>query len=300
MAGKEGSGLAIHGLAIIGERINPGFRSTRALFETGDIAGIQALARRQADAGAAYLNINAGPQVATAPEFLVTLIRAVQAVVDLPLCFDSPDVRVQQVCLEAYDADQARGRRPIINSITEARWHLPVRAGGCPARVIVMASERMENGEARQNRTAEEIHATARRCLARLTRESGLVPDDVIVDVSIGALAADTEGATRAALDAVERIGCDPDLAGVHLCGGLSNIAQQLPAATRGGLALREGLENAFLTLAVARGLDMIIGTPWRDYHLLPADDPVYAAFSEIVVLDGRDALRRLLQLQRS
>lgn len=43
----------IPGLQIIGERINPGFRSTRQLFETADIAGIQALARRQAAAGAA-------------------------------------------------------------------------------------------------------------------------------------------------------------------------------------------------------------------------------------------------------
>ncbi len=134
----------------------------------------------------------------------------------------------------------------------------------------------------------------------RLLDEHGLVPDDVIIDVSISALAADTTGMTRAALEAVERIASDPQLAGVHLCGGLSNIAQQLPATTRSGLPLREGLENAFLTQAIPRGLDMIIGTPWRDYRLLPADDPVYAAFSEIVALDGRDALRRLLQLQRS
>lgn len=31
-------------IQIIGERLNPGFKSTRALFETSDIAGIQALA----------------------------------------------------------------------------------------------------------------------------------------------------------------------------------------------------------------------------------------------------------------
>jgi 5-methyltetrahydrofolate--homocysteine methyltransferase len=41
----------------IGERIDPGFRNTRALFDNGDMAGIQALAVRQAEAGACYLNI---------------------------------------------------------------------------------------------------------------------------------------------------------------------------------------------------------------------------------------------------
>lgn len=292
--------MAIPGLQIIGERINPGFRSTRRLFETADLAGIQALALRQAQAGAACLNINTGADALERPDFLAAVIRAVQAVASLPLCFDSPDPRVQDICLRSYDPGRAGGCKPVINSITEARWRLPGAVGACPARVIVMASERLEVGEARQNRSGAEIHATARRCLARLLDEHGLVPDDVIIDVSISALAADTTGMTRAALEAVERIASDPQLAGVHLCGGLSNIAQQLPATTRSGLPLREGLENAFLTQAIPRGLDMIIGTPWRDYRLLPADDPVYAAFSEIVALDGRDALRRLLQLQRS
>ncbi len=289
----------IPGLQIIGERINPGFRSTRQLFETADIAGIQALAQRQAAAGAAWLNINTGADALAQPDFLVAVIRAVQAVVDLPLSLDSPDARVQEIGLRAYDAARARGRKPLINSITEARWTLP-GGGACPAGVILMASERMEAGEARQNRSGAEIHATARRCVERLVAEHGLAPGEIIVDVSISALAADLTGLTRATLEGMERIAGDPALAGVHLCGGLSNFAQQLPATTRGGLPLREGLENAFLTLAMPRGLDMIIGTPWRDYRLLPADDPLLAALREIIALDGRPALRRLLQLQRS
>ena len=39
-------------IALIGERINPGFKSTKALFDNQDIAGIQALAVKQAQAGA--------------------------------------------------------------------------------------------------------------------------------------------------------------------------------------------------------------------------------------------------------
>lgn len=292
--------MAIPGLQIIGERINPGFRSTSRLFETGDIESIQALALRQAEAGAAYLNINAGSNAADNPDFVTALIRAVQSVVDLPLCFDSPDPRVQETCLRVYDANKAGGRKPIINSITESRWRLPAGAKPFPAKVIVMASERMENDEAFQNKAAAEIHATARRCMLRLNREYDLTTDDVIIDVSVSTLAADTESLTGAVIDSIGRIAGDPDLAGIHLCGGLSNIAQQLPVTTRGGLALRDGIENAFLTLAVPRGLDMIIGTPWRDYRLLPDNDPVLAAFREIISLTGRDALRRLLQLQRS
>jgi len=49
-------------IGIIGERINPGFKSTRALFDKQDLAGIQALALKQAEAGALYQNVNIGAQ----------------------------------------------------------------------------------------------------------------------------------------------------------------------------------------------------------------------------------------------
>ena len=52
MAGRD--------LLIIGERINPGFRSSKAFFDNSDFEGIQNLAIKQADAGASYLNINIG------------------------------------------------------------------------------------------------------------------------------------------------------------------------------------------------------------------------------------------------
>ena len=59
--------MSIPGLTIIGERINPGFRSTKALFDNEDIGGIQDLAVRQAKAGASYLNVNAGDKAISDP-----------------------------------------------------------------------------------------------------------------------------------------------------------------------------------------------------------------------------------------
>src|SRR5919206_678879 len=104
---------AIEGLTVIGERINPGFKSTKALFDSGDVPGIQALAVRQAQAGADYLNINVGARAEADPGFLREVIAAVQAVTDLPLSFDSPRAAVQEVCLRTYDQARARGRKPI-------------------------------------------------------------------------------------------------------------------------------------------------------------------------------------------
>ena len=72
-------------IRIIGERINPGFKSTKALFDEQDIAGIQALAVKQAEAGASWLNVNVGSRAMTEPEWMATVIRAIQEVTSVPL-----------------------------------------------------------------------------------------------------------------------------------------------------------------------------------------------------------------------
>ena len=73
MANPEGS----FDIRIIGERINPGFKSTKALFDEQDVPGIQALAVKQAEAGAAYLNVNVGARAKTDPQWMATVIRAI-------------------------------------------------------------------------------------------------------------------------------------------------------------------------------------------------------------------------------
>lgn len=287
-------------VTVIGERINPGFRSVEPFFAGRDFAGLQALARRQADAGAAWLNINASQYEQRDPGLMVDLVRAIQQVVDTPLSLDSPDPQVQQACLQAYDAARARGRKPIINSLTEARWSMAGLLERHPARIMVMASERLQDGEPVRNTTAAEVHETARRLVRRLAAEHGVARDDIIIDIAISNLAADTEGLVPVAIESVRLIGADPELAGVHLCGGLSNISQDLPARTRAGVMLKDAIENAFLTLTVPAGLDMVIGTPWKPYRLLPADDPLLQEFREILLCPRREALRRIIRLQRS
>lgn len=279
-------------LDVIGERINPGFKSTRMLFEQEDIPGLQALAVRQVQAGASYLNVNVGARAMTEPQWMAEVIRAIQAVVDTPLSFDFPSLPVQEVCLATYDLARARGRLPIVNSITEHRWELMDLARHYRFKVIVMASERVEDGVAKNNKSAEDIHATARRTALRLVREHGMSMDDVFVDMSVSAIVADTEGLNAGTLEAIRRIGADPDLKGLHMMGGLSNIGQQLPARAADGSDLKHALENAFLTLAVPHGFDTVLGTPWRGYHPLPDDDYVLGVYRAFLEQRGMQALR--------
>jgi 5-methyltetrahydrofolate--homocysteine methyltransferase len=293
----QANGFALN---IIGERINPGFKSTRALFDNEDLPGIQALAVKQAEAGAAYLNVNIGARALTDVGFMARVIRAIQEVVTVPLSFDFPSKAVQEVCLATYDPARAGGRLPIVNSITEHRWDLMELYGQYKFKVILMASERVEDGVARGNKTADEIYSTAKRAALRLQRDYGMPLDDIFIDMSVSAIIADTESLNRGTIDAIKRIGGDPELKGVHMMGGLSNIGQQLPPKAADGSDLKHALENAFLTLTAPHGFDTVLGTPWRGYHPLPEEDYVFSAYRNFLEQTGTNALRAVRKFYRA
>jgi 5-methyltetrahydrofolate--homocysteine methyltransferase len=287
-------------IGIIGERINPGFKSTRALFDNQDLAGIQALAIKQAEAGARYQNVNIGAQALTDPQWMARVIEAIQEVVTTPLSFDFPSKSVQDICLSCYDPAKANGELPLVNSITEHRWDLMELYGKHKFKVILMASERVEDGVAKGNKTADEIYATARRAALRLKDEYGMPLDHVFIDMSVSAIIADTEGLNRGTIDAIKMIGADPDLEGVHMMGGLSNIGQQLPPKAADGSDLKHCLENAFLTLTVEHGFDYVLGTPWRGYQRLADDHYVLSTYRNFLEQKGSNALRAVRKFYKA
>ncbi len=287
-------------IGIIGERINPGFKSTRALFDNEDLPGIQALAVKQAEAGASYLNVNIGARALTDPQWMARVIETIQEVVDIPLSFDFPSKSVQEICLSCYDPAKAGGELPIVNSITEHRWDLMELYGEHKFKVILMASERVEEGVAKGNKTADEIYSTARRASLRLRDDYGMPLDHIFIDMSVSAIIADTEGLNSSTVEAIRLIGDDPELKGVHMMGGLSNIGQQLPPKAADGSDLKHSLENAFLTITVPHGFDYVLGTPWRGYEQLGEDHYVLSTYRNFLEQRGSNALRAVRKFYRA
>jgi cobalamin-dependent methionine synthase I len=288
-------------LIVVGDRINPGFKSVRKLVDADDLTGIQAEAVKQVDAGASYLDVTIGPRAINDSAFLIEVVRAIQQATTVPLCFDFPTAAVQEVCLKNYDRARAGGALPLVNSITEHRWNLmDLYQPLGPFKVIVMASERVEDGVARGNKTADEIISTARRAALRLKNDYGMVMDDIFIDISISAVVADTTGLHRATLDAIRAIRADPDLAGIHIMGGLTNIGQQLPAKAADGSDLKLSLECAFLTLAVPLGFDAVLATPWRQLRPLPDDNYVLTAYKNFLEQSGTNALRAVRKFYKA
>ena len=112
-------------IAMIGDRINPGFKPTRTLIENHDIAGLQALAVRQVESGASYLDLTIGPRAFSDHGYLAEAICAVQEAVAVPPSLttvnslnliqrheSNSDARSRVNCPASTSAPRRRGRNP--------------------------------------------------------------------------------------------------------------------------------------------------------------------------------------------
>jgi 5-methyltetrahydrofolate--homocysteine methyltransferase len=153
---------------------------------------------------------------------------------------------------------------------------------------------------AKANTTPEEFASTARRVALRLKNDYGLTMDDIFLDISVSAVVADTKGLHRATLSAIKAIRQDPELTGIHIMGGLTNIGQQLPPKAADGSDLKLALECAFLTLAVPLGFDAVLATPWRELKPLPEDNYVLMAYKNFLEQSGSNALRAVRKFYRA
>ena len=216
----------------------------------------------------------------------------------MPLSFDVPSVQAHELCLRTYDQAARRRALPIINSTRSTAG----RDEPVPAAAVQGDRDgvgRVEDAWPKTNKSAADIAGTAnaRRCAcARITAWRW---NDIIIDLSGFRDHRRHEGLNRGTLEAVKLIGGDPELKGLHMMGGLSNIGQQLPPKAADGSDLKHQLENAFLTLAVPYGFDTVLGTPWRGYAPLAEDNYVLRA-TITPRTDRRNALRAVRKLYKA
>ncbi|HOW84847.1 MAG TPA: dihydropteroate synthase [Candidatus Aminicenantes bacterium] len=286
--------MAIPGLTIIGESINDSVPSTRKFFDENDIPGLLELARAQDEKGASWIDVNVGSRP---PEFMADLVRRIQSVTAKPLSIDTPDPAIAEAGLRAYDPGRAGGRPPILNSISPLRTVLFDLYAVRPFLPILMSSERLEPGAgcASANRTAEDTRQTARWLLEEARRRvPGFANSQAVIDPGIAPVGGDCEGQLKRVLESLALIHDDPFFAGVHMSVGLSNFTVMLPSKTKDGAPVKGPLESAFLTLAMPRGLDTIIGSTVRKYEILPAGHPALRCLEDILKLEGVETLIRL------
>jgi 5-methyltetrahydrofolate--homocysteine methyltransferase len=230
-------------MLIIGERINSTRKSIAPAVKERDTALIQEEARKQAEAGAHYLDCNAATVGREAePEALCWLVRTVQAVTDLPVSLDSPNPDAIEAALKVH-----RGT-PIVNSISGEREKLArllplVRDYRAKVIALCMDDEGMPQ-------TSEDRLRVGTRLLDPLLA-AGVPEEDVILDPLLVPISVDTGNGDHA-LRAIAtfRQQCPNVRIGV----GLSNVSYGLPE--------RRWVNRAMLVLAMGAGLDAVICDP--------------------------------------
>jgi len=248
-------------MLIVGERINGTSKRVREAILARDQDLIADLARRQAEAGADYLDVNAGTGPEREAEDIAWLVKTVQAAVDRPVCIDSPSPQALRAGVEASASPAGKpGARPLLNSASaEASRMEAVIALAREHRARLIALTLDDSG---LPTTAEQRIEIAERLTRAATRE-GLAPEDVFIDPLARAVGIENDQG-RVFLDAVA--GIRQELPEVHVICGLSNISFRMPA--------RGLLNRTFLAMAMARGLEAAILDP-LDGNLMAV---IYAA----------------------
>jgi len=246
---------------IVGERINSSRAAIAELLARRDEAGVVREAGRQVEAGARYIDVNAGTFVSDEPELLAWLVETIQGALDVPLCIDSPNPAAVRAALEKH-----RGRA-LVNSITgeEGRFAelLPlIKEHG--SAVVALCLD-----DAGMPADADQAVAKGSRLVDRLLA-AGVAAGDIFVDPVVRPVSTDGR-AGLAVADTIRAI--RQKYPGVHTICGLSNISFGLPE--------RRLLNRAFLVVTMAAGLDSVI--------LDPLDSKLMALLRAAEALLGRD-----------
>lgn len=286
--------MGIPGLTIIGETINDSVPSTHTLFEENNIDGIVDLAKFQAEKGAAYIDVNVGSR---SPELMREIVKEIQNKISFPLSIDSPDPIIASAGLQEYIAELAGNKKPVLNSISEARLDMFDMYSKQPFIPILLITEGLDNsGEMIMNKEAEQIYSTAKKMVGIARERIKDIPnEEIILDPGIMPIGSDSKGDFKRLIEAMKLIHNDKDLFGINMSVGLSNFTAMLPSKKADGTPVKSQLENAFLTMAMPLGLNFVIGSVKRKYSLLQENDPAMQCLYDVLNLEGVDAIMRVM-----
>ena len=227
---------------IIGERINPTGRKILAEeMKVGDYSRVEADALAQVAAGAQMLDVNAGIPLADEPRILAESIQLVQAITDVHISIDSSIIEALEAGLAVYQG------KALVNSVTgedevlERVLPLVAKYG---AAVVAIS-----NDETGISEDPDERFKVAKKIVERAA-DYGIPYQDVVVDplvMPIGAI-------NTAGLQVMHIIRRLREELRVNTTCGASNVSFGLPN--------RNGINSAFLTMAMGAGMTSAITSP--------------------------------------
>ena len=229
-------------MLIIAERINATRKRIRKAILKRDAELIKKETRVQLEAGADYIDANAGTEPEREVDDLAWLLKTIQSEAHCPVSLDSTNVKALEAALPLHEGT------PMINSITAEQGRhevaLPL-AKEHDALVVALTI-----GPKGMPTTVDERLSAAHQ-IAELVSQHDIPLDRVYFDPMIYSVATDGSGGATA-LEAVRRLKAEfPE---AHVTCGLSNISFGLPQ--------RNVLNRTFLPMLLSAGLDSAIIDP--------------------------------------
>lgn len=229
-------------MIIIGEKLNGSIPSVARAIADKDAELIKDRARKQAEAGATFLDVCASVEEDVEVETLKWMIDLVQEVTDTPICVDSPSAKS---CVAAIPFCKRPG---LVNSVSlegdKIDTIFPVIADTdweCVA--LLCDNDGIPDSVERRMKVFHGIMEKA--------KEYGIAPSRLHIDPLVVTLSTD-ETALTVFADCCRQIKAEyPE---IHITSGLSNISFGLP--------VRKNINQAFMVLAMNAGMDSAIVDP--------------------------------------
>jgi 5-methyltetrahydrofolate corrinoid/iron sulfur protein methyltransferase len=271
---------------IIAENIHIISPKVKEAVKERDAKFFQDLAVRLADAGASAIDLNIGPQKKSGHEILPWLVETVEAVVDLPLVFDTTNLAAIEAACETVSK-----ARPIINS-TDARAErleqVPLVAKKYNTQIIglTMAEGMIPVG------ADERVTIALEKLIPRML-ELDIAIDDLIIDP----LALTVSGCQEYCPECIEAVRTlkfawdPPPLTNA----GLSNVSNQVPEE------MRPLIDRTYMVMLMGAGIDMVIADPldqelWKWINIVENRDESSPLSKLLVKLYDRVAAMEELQ----
>ncbi|BHH83481.1 dihydropteroate synthase [Desulforhopalus sp. 52FAK] len=246
---------------VIGERINTSRKLVQEAVAMRNGDYIIDDVKRQQEAGATFIDVNAGARIGHETEDMKWLLETIQPVIDLPLALDSPDPKVLEMAFGMVN------KEPLVNSISLEKERFDAMMpflDGKACKIIALCMD-----DAGMPGSAQDIIERAERLVKELVA-IGIPVSSIYVDPLVQPISTDTNKGTMV-LDAVRGIkNLYPE---IHITGGLSNISYGLPQ--------RKIINRTFVTLMMDAGMDSAI--------IDPLDAKIMATIQTADMLLGND-----------
>ena len=276
----------------VGERCNvAGSRKFLRLIKEKKYEEAMSIARKQVEDGAMVIDINMDDGLLDSKKEMVKFLNLIGSDPDIatvPVMIDSSNWDVIIAGLKCMQG------KCIVNSISLKEGEeafishaKDVRRFG--AAVVVMCFD--ETGQATTYERRIEIAA---RAYHLLIQKAGFLPQDIIIDPNILAIATGMEEHDRYALDFIRATKWIHDnLPGAHVSGGVSNLSFSF----RGNNYIREAMHSVFLYHAIQAGMDFGIVNPSTKIQYSDIPEEQLTVIEDAILYRHEGASEALIEL---